>query len=276
MSLADRGFVVWSPNNKPCSALDADLLHSEDENTLHRTTSGSSTQVPDDLDMKLERTVSETSTIVREEGGHSSCDECLDGPSLTVDGKAVDLEAGAPMFFAHDKLCADSYERKRLAKEYARALRADRQKDAAAQVVADEVCSLDAAGVVRGEKMMAPPLSGDRDGRAARLKLYHRKLHARRGSAERCWPPLCMDGHGKTLMYLDLKGKSSRRARLRQEQARRASGAQDVLSRAAATIDESEPNFAQTSASFFTSHAMSASAFTGTSRRAARRGSLAK
>ncbi|CAK0807708.1 unnamed protein product, partial [Prorocentrum cordatum] len=61
---------VWSPSSKPS----ADLLMGIDEMepyVLQRTTSGTSTQAPEADDGKLERSISETSATVRDDGSHS-------------------------------------------------------------------------------------------------------------------------------------------------------------------------------------------------------------
>jgi len=241
-----EAFRVWSPSSKPSRAfLLADHLASIDEaddfEGLQRTTSGTSTHVPEDYDTKLERTVSEMSTVAARDDGHSSGDDMQDGPSLTPDGRAVDLDAGAPLFFAHDKLCSPSHERKCSAKESARQRRHRREEGLRGRVAAEEVCSLDAWGVVRGEESMAPPQSAACDGRAARLKLFHRKLAERRGRQQARWPALCVDGRGRAIVYLDVGVDAARREHLLRKRAAQRSGARGHASRTAvvAAIDES-------------------------------------
>jgi len=234
---AEGCFRVWSPSSKPS----ADLLMGIDEMepyVLQRTTSGTSTQAPEADDGKLERSISETSATVRDDGSHSSGDDFRDGPSLTPDGRAVDLDAGAPLFFSCDKLLSPGHERKCSAKESARQRRQRREAGLCGSVAAEEVCSLDASGAVRGEDAMAPPLSGDGDGRAARLKLFHRKLRARRVQGEARWPSVCVDERGKAMVYLDLPSDRTRRDHVLRKRAAQRPGALGPACSTVAAIDE--------------------------------------
>lgn len=239
MAASEEGcFRVWSPSSKPS----ANLLMGIDEMepyVLQRTTSGTSTQAPEMDDGKMERSISETSATVRDDGGHSSGDDFRDGPSLTPDGRAVDLDAGAPLFFAYDKLSSPGHERKCSAKENARQRRQRREASLRGSVAAEEVCSLDASGAVHGEDAMSPPLSGDGDGRAARLKLFHRKLRARRGQGEACWPSVCVDEQGRAMVYLDLASDRKRRDHVLRKRAAQRSDARCHTGSPVAAIDES-------------------------------------
>lgn len=239
MAASDEGcFRVWSPSSKPSANLLMGIDEME-EYVLQRTTSGTSTQAPETDDFKLERTISETSATVREDGGHSSGDDFRDGPCLTPDGRAVDLDAGAPLFFACDKLLSPGHARKCTAKENARQVRQRREASLRGSVAAEEVCSLDATGAVRGEDAMAPPLSGDCDGRNARLKLFHRKLLARRVHGEARWPSLCVDEQGKAMVYLDLASDRARRDHVLRKRAAQRSGARGHAGSPITAIDAS-------------------------------------
>lgn len=127
-----------------------------------------------------------------------------DGPSLAADGRALDLDGGASIFFSHDRELALGCAAGRVARGIARAARAQRaaeQAHAAEQrVLAEEVCSLDIEGTLRGclDKAQMPR-------RAERLKAIHRRRLA--GKRDGCGDEtvLCIDGHsGRAFITLHL------------------------------------------------------------------------
>lgn len=86
---------------------------------------------------------------------------CWDGPSLTADGRAVDLDEGAMLFFSHAKELSYGYEMACCAKEEARLIRAARLAHTACEaeerLETGEVCSIDAFGTVRGTIALGAP-----------------------------------------------------------------------------------------------------------------------
>jgi len=145
---------------------------------------------------------------------------CLeDGPALTADGRALDLDGGVAIFFSCSEELSQSHETKLQAKADARMLRAMRAAhalcEAEARVDEGEVCSIGPDGTVRGEGALGLPPPSRAGG--ARLKLYTRK---RRAADARHEPfgadhpgALCPDSEGKISVYLYLHREADRHQR---------------------------------------------------------------
>eukprot|EP00930_Biecheleria_cincta_P085101 TRINITY_DN74521_c0_g1_i1.p1 TRINITY_DN74521_c0_g1~~TRINITY_DN74521_c0_g1_i1.p1 ORF type:complete len:430 (+),score=86.44 TRINITY_DN74521_c0_g1_i1:78-1292(+) len=104
----------------------------------------------------------------------------FDGPALTRNGVVVDLEDGHPIFFSHEKELSQGHATKVKARNEALRMRQQEAKLRALQLDRGEVCSLDAAGTLRGR--CSPEQLFDvawRGSMAARLKLFHRKRQQR-------------------------------------------------------------------------------------------------
>jgi len=106
-----------------------------------------------------------------------------DGPALTIDGVALDVYDGSPMYFSHDKELSQGHVYKVEARRRALQLRAERwhRQVALAALLVDlqKVCSLDEAGVLYGCCTPAP-----RCGREADRARRFQRLCARRHRAE--------------------------------------------------------------------------------------------
>merc|ERR1719198_1476308 len=93
-------------------------------------------------------------------------DPMWDGAALTAEGCVLDLDGGRAVFFAFDKELSSGFEAGERAKRDARRLRLLRQdqliREAAARVLADDICSIDEGGVLHG---MLPSKSVDVDDR---------------------------------------------------------------------------------------------------------------
>jgi len=148
-----------------------------------------------------------------------------DGPALTPDGQVVDLEHGAAIFFSHDRSLAGSWLWKAQLKEEAGMIAAARLAhkacEAEALIEADEVCSIDEAGKLRG--VMPPAAEGQRS-LGLRLKMLHRKRQARkragsRQSGSEADPCLCAGLDGKVCLLLAVES-AEHRERLRIKRAK--------------------------------------------------------
>lgn len=159
-----------------------------------------------------------------------------DGPALTMEGCALDLEGGEAIFFSHDRTLAEGCHAKRQLKRDAQALRASRRacaaREAAARIEAGEVCAVDVAGTVLGA---LPKCQDVGLCAAARWKLFRQKRQARLGSARgrrlelfRERFPLCAGPDGRFFLLLALGSSAERAERLRLARAvRRSESAED-------------------------------------------------
>eukprot|EP00406_Dinophysis_acuminata_P070795 CAMPEP_0179270860 /NCGR_PEP_ID=MMETSP0797-20121207/31680_1 /TAXON_ID=47934 /ORGANISM="Dinophysis acuminata, Strain DAEP01" /LENGTH=452 /DNA_ID=CAMNT_0020979199 /DNA_START=56 /DNA_END=1414 /DNA_ORIENTATION=- len=154
------------------------------------------------------------------DGSLAAVEADSDGPALAPGGLAVDLASGSALFFSHDKALASSQLDKERAKEELKLARAVKLAHAAceaeARIEAGEVCSIDEAGVLRGD-MSAPAKPR---AVAMRLKEIHlRRQRQRKGSAP-AQPEaatLCADANGRVSFHLHLDDpvmKRLRRAKL--------------------------------------------------------------
>jgi len=130
-----------------------------------------------------------------------------DGPALTADGRALDLEGGAPIFFSCAKELSSGYEDGRRLRVLARLAAmvmavsskvrlAEMERIAAARVEEELVCSIDDDGLVHG------PLSTTLSS-SARVS-RHRSAAGRIRKAGADDTVFCADESGKVTLYLHL------------------------------------------------------------------------
>lgn len=137
-----------------------------------------------------------------------------DGPSLTATGQVLDLDGGAPIFFACAKELAPSEEAKEIAKMHARQLRAvlvaHANCEAAARVEEGDVCSVDASGTVYGLEHVDPQRPKGSWWKKIELsKRRHRQIHAQQHQAVvEKQPILSVEPNGKVSLYLGTLGSS--------------------------------------------------------------------
>merc|ERR1719511_570929 len=78
-------------------------------------------------------------------------DSSQDGPALTQDGRAMDLDGGRPLFFSHDRELASGYAAKCAAKRAFREIQVARlahaAREAEARLAAAGACALGPDGV---------------------------------------------------------------------------------------------------------------------------------
>lgn len=147
------------------------------------------------------------------EDAHSSSEPVLDGPALTEDGRVVDFDGGAPLFFASDPTLSSGHACKIVMINVHKGLRNVRSAldnaSAAAEVDAEGVCSLDADGNLRGEKSYswssAYVTKEMSDAAKKRLKLFHQKRKRRQqGKGPRFEDVVGIDPNGTAFLLLDL------------------------------------------------------------------------
>jgi len=141
--------------------------------------------------------MAETAELMdEEEDSELSAD--WDGPALMPDGCVVDLDGGAPIFFSHQKELSSGFEegqRRRLMTQLGAKVRmAEFERQASADVDDEEVCSMDADGLVRGSLSLSSATTS-----AAKAA---RSASSRKSPAEDL--VLCADETGKISWYLSL------------------------------------------------------------------------
>jgi hypothetical protein len=141
-----------------------------------------------------------------------------DGAALTPDGRVVDLDGGSPIFFSCEAALTSSHSCKQVTINAAKASKIARAIQAASDVEAEEACSIDLAGVVRGGAALSP--ATDAAATAKRLKLFHKKRNRQRSDTMASKAPvLCVDAGGKACVFLyladKLRSKRLRAKRLR-------------------------------------------------------------
>eukprot|EP00927_Polykrikos_kofoidii_P066413 TRINITY_DN6200_c0_g1_i4.p1 TRINITY_DN6200_c0_g1~~TRINITY_DN6200_c0_g1_i4.p1 ORF type:complete len:431 (-),score=72.93 TRINITY_DN6200_c0_g1_i4:252-1544(-) len=160
--------------------------------------------------------------------GHHQ-DAAVDGPAITPEGQVVDLDGRAPLFFSHAKELSSSYTAKLIAKDAARAMKAEEARETVEMNQIAGVPAIDIDGVIHGDVVPASLGSG-----ADRLLAFRRKRRVRCGN---CVSPqlhselgrlaqslvegeqrtLCVDpSNGRVFVLLDLqtpKERSDRRRR---------------------------------------------------------------
>lgn len=190
-----------------------------------RTVSQGTTHVPDDFATSpLNKTTStdwstvnvlcvrnevnsEPYKLVRSLSGLVEVDGALrDGPALTSDGRALELDGGRAMWFVHTQKSNNNEE----LKEETRMMRAARLAHAAceaeARISEDLILPVDAAGVVQSA---APTSAYDLFRDPARLKeLFRKRRSAHRGQVSIEPYRLCVDPEGRVLLSLVIPGKS--------------------------------------------------------------------
>jgi hypothetical protein len=110
----------------------------------------------------------------------------FDGPALTRNGVVVDLEDGHRIFFSHEKELSQGHATKVKARNEALLTRQQVANHRAFQLDRGEVCSLDAAGTLRGR--CSPELLVEvawHGSMAARLKIFYRKRQQRSRHSEK-------------------------------------------------------------------------------------------
>lgn len=142
-----------------------------------------------------------------------------DGPALTDDGCAMDLDGGTSIFFSHAKEHSFGNSVKQEAMEAAQQLRAVKFAHAAceaeARLLNDEIASVDIEGVVRGAIALTMLSWSDGMLERARRKLRHqRKVFS---SAANCGCDgeksiVCATEGGKVFLYLHLSDRNAGRA----------------------------------------------------------------
>mmetsp|Transcript_127397 Transcript_127397/g.248201 ORF Transcript_127397/g.248201 Transcript_127397/m.248201 type:complete len:268 (-) Transcript_127397:118-921(-) len=154
----------------------------------------------------LSRTASQVSSKIPE-------DALGDGPALTATGQALDLDGGAPIFFACAKELAQGEEAKEVAKMQARQLHAVLVAhaicEAAAHVEDGEVCSIDASGTVYGlDHVEAQCPKGFWCKQSQLLRRRRQKIHAEKHQAVLDKQPiLSVEPNGQVSLYLGSLGK---------------------------------------------------------------------
>lgn len=150
-----------------------------------------------------------------------SNDALRDGPALTIDGRAVELDGGFAIHFSYDRSMADSEQNKKCLKDGVRLMRAVRRAHAActaeAQIEDGEVCAIDADGVLQG--FLPSPAQAPPDV-AARLKKFRAKAMLRR-SADRDGTLACVGPDGRAFMCVKVPTTRERRHQLERKRAGR-------------------------------------------------------
>jgi len=168
-----------------------------------RTVSGGSTVAPQDGDA-LERSWSVSSAASG--SGAELARAVRDGPALTADGRALELEGGAAIHFSHGRHLAAGDEAKTQLKDRARrrqALRcASTAQEAAARIEAGEACPIDHDGVLHGFLLEAAQPQFDA-GASARLRRIHAKVRSRR-CAPRSDSVLCIGPNHRAFICVRL------------------------------------------------------------------------
>jgi len=166
----------------------------------------------------------------------ANAEPMLDGPALTEDGRVLDLDGGAAIFFGCDPTLASGHTHKTVminaikdVKNVQRALDASR---AAAEVDLEEICSIDAAGVLHGEESLSPAFAATEaaTAAAARLKLFSQKCKSRRsGDGD---GTVGIDPNGKAFLFLYLPDGASKakKRRFKEQAAAAATASHTVMS----------------------------------------------
>mmetsp|Transcript_76140 Transcript_76140/g.219971 ORF Transcript_76140/g.219971 Transcript_76140/m.219971 type:complete len:425 (+) Transcript_76140:104-1378(+) len=152
-----------------------------------------------------------------------------DGPALTADGRALDLEKGAAISFSHDPRDASGAAVKEKLKGQHRMLRAVRLAhtacEAQARIASGEAVAVDAQGGVWGDMAASVALrapGGSGAALAARLKrLQRRRLLRRRARGDCNMDPgaaLCSGPDGRVFLFLSVReAPEERRERVRRK-----------------------------------------------------------
>jgi len=169
--------------------------------------STASTSAPDisglhDLTRTTSQDLSRTSSV----SSKIAEDALEDGPALTATGQALDLDGGAPIFFACAKEMSPSEEAKEVAKAQARLLHAvlvaHTNCEAAARVEDGAVCSIDASGTVYGlDSVVLRSPKGSWCKRSQLLKRRTRKTRQQQAGIEK-HSILSVEPDGKVSLYL--------------------------------------------------------------------------
>lgn len=155
-----------------------------------------------------------------DEDARMSDDACKDGPALTEDGLAIDLDGGSPIFFSCDS--SSGQHEKLVMIRAAKAAKALEVSRAAAEVEAEATCSIDSAGVLRGESCLSSACEAKERAAAAttRLKMFQKKQRSRRATEKASSGiVLCADADGKVFVFLYVGKRLSlnRREKLRED-----------------------------------------------------------
>lgn len=145
--------------------------------------------------------------------------QALDGPALTPDGLAVDLEDGRALFFSFGREESAGNQAKIIAKAAAKSVAEVRAREAGELVSDEEVCSIGADGVVRGPLLSAGGNSLAMSS-SQRAKLFRKKVMARKPRnptfvLETTPSALMVDEQGHATIYLyldDMPGRHVRRS----------------------------------------------------------------
>jgi len=136
-----------------------------------------------------------------------------DGPALTEDGHALDLDGGTPVYFSCSKQSSAGEQAADFAKSARRAKKAVSlarlARDAAASIEDGESCALTLDGVVYGALPAAKQIA---DGRIQRLKAMHRNRTSHRAAQEHV-PLLCVGPTGRVFIDLHLAERPETAAR---------------------------------------------------------------
>lgn len=158
-----------------------------------------------------------------ESDGDTEAEACEDGPAFTADGRVIDLDGGRAVFFSCERETSSSQSCKAVMIKAARASSGARLAQVAAEanaaLEAEETCSIDLAGVVRGGAALdaAPPLFTTAD----RQKLFRRKWMARQGAqrgktaSSSKQAALCVDTNGKVFVFMHFADPAKRRSEKR-------------------------------------------------------------
>eukprot|EP00927_Polykrikos_kofoidii_P066412 TRINITY_DN6200_c0_g1_i3.p1 TRINITY_DN6200_c0_g1~~TRINITY_DN6200_c0_g1_i3.p1 ORF type:complete len:437 (-),score=90.51 TRINITY_DN6200_c0_g1_i3:446-1756(-) len=163
--------------------------------------------------------------------GHHQ-DAAVDGPAITPEGQVVDLDGRAPLFFSHAKELSSSYTAKLIAKDAARAMKAEEARETVEMNQIAGVPAIDIDGVIHGDVVPASLGSG-----ADRLLAFRRKrrvrcgnfvwlqLHSEIGKVAQSLvegepTTLCVDNsNGRVFAFLDLHDPQEKPNRLRRKEA---------------------------------------------------------
>lgn len=156
----------------------------------------------------------------------ANAEPVLDGPALTEDGRVMDLDGGAPIFFGCDRTLATGHAHKivmiNALKHVRNARMALDASRAADDVDNEEICSIDAAGILHGEESLSwsPAFAATEAAMAAaaRLKLFSQKRKSRKsGNGD---GTVGVDPNGKAFLFLYLPdAKANNKKRRYKEQA---------------------------------------------------------
>jgi len=143
----------------------------------------------------------------------------LDGPALTRDGRAVDLETGAALYFSSNMSTEAADDLKDAFRLHAAARLAHAACEAEWRLEAGEVAAIDSAGMLHGS--LVAPTVGDAADKVRRLKHIHRGRQARRrmgllGCVNQN-SILCAGADGKVFLYLSVEQTAERRERLQRK-----------------------------------------------------------